>query len=489
VDASHVIGTAGSSLYRYASFSGSSGTLLASPAIPDPAGATADRMMACTVLRGKALLAVQSVGDSHVSLYDLTDPTHPVWLASGDNTTGTLTANSNGTGDLAWGAPTVNGDGTVSVVLYAMSSNQGIQAYVVTVQNQDPVPQFTGLSSPSIPYGTASVTLTGTLGTNTCSPIYPANGDPVTAAINGHAVAGTVTDSTGDFTITYNDPSLATDGANTYAITYAYAGNANIFLGGATNASTSLTVTPVNQSITFGSLANQTYGVAPYALNATASSGLAVSFSVLSGPANILGSTITITGAGLVTVQASQAGNANYNAATPVTNSFTVFPLPVVLTGSRLYDGTATAAFGILSVANKVGGDDVVVASGSATLASSWVGTNAITSAAGLTLGGTTAPKYTLTGASGAVVITNPHLPFSITSAYFDNTGTNFVMVWQSIPGVTYQVKGSGDVTAPLNTWTNVGSPINATAATTTNSAPRGPVNTGGSFFDVFVTY
>jgi outer membrane protein assembly factor BamB len=56
-----------------------------------------------------------------------------VYLASGNNTTGTLTANANATGELAWGAPTVNGDGTISDDLYCMSSNQGIQAFVVTV--------------------------------------------------------------------------------------------------------------------------------------------------------------------------------------------------------------------------------------------------------------------------------------------------------------------------------------------------------------------
>jgi hypothetical protein len=87
-DSSHVLGTQGSSLYRDSSFSGGTGTLLASPAIPDPAGATADRMLAYTVVGGKALLAVQSIGDSHVSLYDATDPTAPVWLASGNNTSG-----------------------------------------------------------------------------------------------------------------------------------------------------------------------------------------------------------------------------------------------------------------------------------------------------------------------------------------------------------------------------------------------------------------
>ena len=132
-DSSHVIGTAGSSLYRYSSFSGTSGTLLASPAIPDPAGATADRLMAYTVLGGKPLLAVQSIGDSHVSLYDMTDPSNPVYLTAGNNTSGTLTANGNGTGEEVWGPITVNGDGSVSETLYSMSSNQGIQAFIVNV--------------------------------------------------------------------------------------------------------------------------------------------------------------------------------------------------------------------------------------------------------------------------------------------------------------------------------------------------------------------
>jgi hypothetical protein len=132
-DSSHVLGTAGSSLYRYSSFSGSSGTLLASAAIPDPAGATADRILAFAQIGGRSLLAVQSIGDSHVSIYDATDPSNPVWLASGNNTSGTLAANGNGTGELAWGSTTLNADGSSTTPLYAMSSNQGIQAFLVTV--------------------------------------------------------------------------------------------------------------------------------------------------------------------------------------------------------------------------------------------------------------------------------------------------------------------------------------------------------------------
>ena len=45
VDQPTLLGTAGSSLYRNTSFSGGSGTLINSPVIPDPAGATADRML------------------------------------------------------------------------------------------------------------------------------------------------------------------------------------------------------------------------------------------------------------------------------------------------------------------------------------------------------------------------------------------------------------------------------------------------------------
>ncbi len=141
VDPTRVIGAQGSSIYRYTSFAGANGTLIASPTIPDPAGATADRLLSYNMLGGVALLAVGSIGDSHVSLYDVTDPANPVWLASGNNTSGTLAANANGTGQIAWGDVTDNGDGTFSETLYTMSSNQGIQAFIVTV----PEPAVGGL--------------------------------------------------------------------------------------------------------------------------------------------------------------------------------------------------------------------------------------------------------------------------------------------------------------------------------------------------------
>ncbi|WP_198170308.1 PA14 domain-containing protein [Mucilaginibacter arboris] len=86
------------------------------------------------------------------------------------------------------------------------------------------------------------------------------------------------------------------------------------------------TATTADQTIAFAALASKTNGDAPFGLTATASSGLSVGFRVVSGPATISGSTLTLTGDGTVTVEASQTGNANFNAAKTVSQSFVVLP-------------------------------------------------------------------------------------------------------------------------------------------------------------------
>ena len=81
-------------------------------------------------------------------------------------------------------------------------------------------------------------------------------------------------------------------------------------------------------------------------LSATASSGLDVSFAVFSGPA-VLGEdgvTLTFTGAGEVSVVASQAGGGGWDPAVPVTNTFAVTKVAATVTLDGLaqaYDGTA----------------------------------------------------------------------------------------------------------------------------------------------------
>jgi hypothetical protein len=88
------------------------------------------------------------------------------------------------------------------------------------------------------------------------------------------------------------------------------------------------------QTITFSAVPHHTFGDPPFTLNLTASSALPVSLEVVSGPATVSGSTVTMTAAGTVTLRATQAGNANFAAANPVTRTFIVAPtgtsVPVV---------------------------------------------------------------------------------------------------------------------------------------------------------------
>jgi sugar lactone lactonase YvrE len=81
----------------------------------------------------------------------------------------------------------------------------------------------------------------------------------------------------------------------------------------------------VVQTITFAALSTQPLGTAPFIVSATASSGLAVNFaSTTSAVCTVSSATVTLASAGTCTIQATQAGNADYTAATPVSQSFQV---------------------------------------------------------------------------------------------------------------------------------------------------------------------
>ena len=62
----------------------------------------------------------------------------------------------------------------------------------------------------------------------------------------------------------------------------------------------------------FPTVPAKTFLDAPFPVTATASSGLPITFAIESGPATVTGSNVTITGAGTVTLKATQPGNANY---------------------------------------------------------------------------------------------------------------------------------------------------------------------------------
>ncbi len=81
---------------------------------------------------------------------------------------------------------------------------------------------------------------------------------------------------------------------------------------------------PVAQTITFTPLTDRLIN-STFTPVGTTTSGLPISYQIISGPASISGGNITTTGtSGLVTVRASQAGNASFLAASPVDRTFRV---------------------------------------------------------------------------------------------------------------------------------------------------------------------
>lgn len=85
------------------------------------------------------------------------------------------------------------------------------------------------------------------------------------------------------------------------------------------------TLDPGYQAISFPQIPNKLTTDEPFTIEATATSGLPVSFEILSGPATIDGNLITLTGEqGEVAVQATQEGNGTYDPADPVINYFMV---------------------------------------------------------------------------------------------------------------------------------------------------------------------
>jgi hypothetical protein len=145
---------------------------------------------------------------------------------------------------------------------------------------------------------------------------------------------------------TVSGSALTLAGAGTCTLSASQAGNSSF--AAATPVSQTFTVAPGAQTISFPSPGNQTLGTAPPALVATSTSGLAVSFAATTPlVCTTSGSTLTLVGAGSCSVSASQAGNANYAAATPVTNLFAVSlaPLtPQTITFAALADQTLGSA-------------------------------------------------------------------------------------------------------------------------------------------------
>gem|GEM_PF-5970547 len=139
---------------------------------------------------------------------------------------------------------------------------------------------------------------------------------------NGNArTASATTSPSGLLTqFTYNGSATAPTAAGSYTVVATI--DNPLYAGSAT---ATLTIAKANQTLTFPPLSNQ-LSTATVNLSATGGGSTEpVLFTVTSGPASLSGgSTLTFTGAGSVTLTASQAGDDNHHPATSISRTFDV---------------------------------------------------------------------------------------------------------------------------------------------------------------------
>lgn len=274
------------------------------------------------------------------------------------------------------------------------------------------------------------------------------NNPPLTYTITGFVNGDSVSVVTGT-------PVLGTT-----ATTSSPLGSYPITVAKGTLSSTNYTFTLVNgilnvsqsvaQTITFTAIPEVAYGANAITLKATASpSNLPVSFSA-SGPAQIQGNTLVISGAGTVVVTATQPGNATYGPAPPVTQSFTVAPAPLMITPvnvSRPY-GAANPAFNYTAT-GFVGGDTAAVLTGAPIFAiTATPASNAGTYPITVIQGNLFAANYTFKFGTGTLTIT----PAAQTITFGDVKDLPYgtapeIVAASSSSGLPVQYTASGPVT------------------------------------------
>jgi CubicO group peptidase (beta-lactamase class C family) len=236
-------------------------------------------------------------------------------------------------------------------------------------------------------------------------------------------------------------------------LNYVTAGDAGTYSVVVSNSKGSLASNPAiltvhlnPQTITFTAPGNKTYGDVQFTLGATASSGLPVTLSIVSGPAMITGGTVTITGAGTVVVRASQEGNGVYAAATEINQSFTVNTAALTVTAdnkTRVFGGANPAW--TVTYTGFLGNETPSVLSGTLTFSGDAVTTTSTSSIGTYTIlpGSLTSNNYAITFLSGTLTISAmPSFPI-MTSA--PTAAPNPAQVSQAVSFFAAATESNGD--------------------------------------------
>ena len=286
---------------------------------------------------------------------------------------------------------------------------------------------FTQPTTPAT-YGDAPVTLTATGGTS---------GNPVVFSL----VSGPATVSgTNGSTLTYT-------GFGSVVVQADQAGSATYTA--AAPVRRTIVVNPITAPITF-SVPNHAYGDSPFTVSASSASNGGFSYSVVSGPATMFGNLVSLTGAGTVVLQASQAAAGNYNANTQnatVTVAKATTPITFTVPSHTFGD----APFTVSATSSSTGAYTYTVVSGPATISGNTV---------------------TLTGA-GTVVLQAAQ---AAAGNYNANTQNATVTVAKATTPITYSV--------PSHTFGDAPFTVSATSSSTgayTYTVTSGPATISGN--------
>jgi hypothetical protein len=279
-------------------------------------------------------------------------------------------------------------------------------------------------------------------------------------------------------------------GAATCTVTANQAGNDNY--NPAPPVERSFTIAKADQTITFTAPSGKNFLSADFDPGATASSGLAVSYtsSTLSN-CTIVSGKIHIVGAGTCTVTANQAGNDNYNAAPPVERSFTIAKADQTITFtapsgknflSADFDPGATASSGLtvsytsstLSNCTIVAGKIHIVGAGTCTVTANQAGNDNYNPAPPVERSFTIAKATTTT----ALTVT------PATVQYSDTVDLSAAVT----SGVAGAVQFRKSIDGGAN-YTDVGSPVTASggAAALNNQQVNNAPGTAVRFKAIFV--
>ncbi|MGQ3057759.1 MAG: choice-of-anchor D domain-containing protein [Nevskia sp.] len=253
--------------------------------------------------------------------------------------------------------------------------------------------------------------------------------------------SGTVSASAPGGTVIFNTAGQAncsSGGSNGSIITGLKAGPCTVSASQAGDAiyssasgSQSISIGQGSQSISFGAAPSGLKVGDSASLNATASSGLTVSFSSnTSGICTVSGSTVTGVSAGTCTVSATQVGNPDYSAAPAETQSFSIAPaasLSLVVnstvdTSDGVCDATHCTLREAIAAANANAGDDSITFAASISGQTTTLGTVLPTLANNGTL--------TITG------------PVTGSAAGYTVDGNSTVQIFKLASGATVTLKG-----------------------------------------------